>query len=245
MADQALKVDASGLTDVGRVRQHNEDRYAVMPGVGVFVVADGMGGHAGGEFASETVLTEMSDFDAISSLENQQDRFIAGLSRAHDRMLKLAECLEMPAMGTTVAGLLIHQNDCAIVWSGDSRVYRLRGDQLTQLNWDHSEAQELLDAGVLTSDQARNWPRRNIITKALGVADPLEYDVVQQGVEPGDVFLICSDGLTEHSTDPELSGILMAAETAEVACTKLVQQTLDRGATDNVTVVVVRILGDV
>ena len=131
------------------------------------------------------------------------------------------------------------------MWSGDSRVYRLRGDQLTQLNWDHSEAQELLDAGVLTSDQARNWPRRNIITKALGVADPLEYDVVQQGVEPGDVFLICSDGLTEHSTDPELSGILMAAETAEAACTKLVQQTLDRGATDNVTVIVVRILGDV
>lgn len=245
MATTAFQFDASGITDVGRVRQHNEDRYEVLPDVGVFVVADGMGGHEGGEFASETVLTEMSDFLAVTSLDNQQDRFVAGLDRAHARMIKLAACLEMPAMGTTVAALLVHETRCAIVWSGDSRVYRLRGQAFEQLNWDHSEAQEMVDAGMLTAEQARTWPRRNIITKALGVADSLEYEAVRSDVQAGDTYLLCSDGLNEHSTDDEIATILSQGETADETCAALVRQTLDRGANDNVTVIVVRVLGDV
>ncbi len=235
--------DSYGATDIGLRRNYNEDRFAAQPEHGVWVVADGMGGHAGGDYASQAVVDDLPPFEGALTLGDLETRFHDGLAEAHVRMLRVAKALNMETVATTVVGLLIYQDEFATIWSGDSRLYQMRNGALTPVTRDHSEARELVDAGVLTPDQARSWHRRNVVTRALGVYDHLSAETAYGEVQAGDVFLLCSDGLTEHSTDAEIETILAENLTAQETVERLIQQTLDRGAVDNVTAIVVRVQG--
>jgi protein phosphatase len=202
-----------------------------------------MGGHAGGDFASQAVIDDLGEFDGALTLGDLETRFHDGLAEAHVRMLRVAKALKVDAMATTVVSLLIYQDEFASIWSGDSRLYQMRDGVLKPVTRDHSEARELVDAGVLTPDEARTWHRRNVITRALGVYDHLSAETAYGDVQPGDIFLLCSDGLTEHNTDDDLAKILCEQPTAQTAVDAMIDQTLDRGAIDNVTAIVVRVLG--
>ena len=142
-------------------------------------------------------------------------------------------------VGTTVAVLLVFDAFYACVWSGDSRIYRIRGQGIEQITLDHSEIQELVSEGKLNAEEARTWPRRNVITRAIGVRDDPELEMKSGTLEPGDIFALCTDGLTAHVEDSEILA-LAGQHRAQEACDRLVALTLDRGAADNVTVVIVR-----
>ncbi len=237
-----FEFDSYGATDIGKRRQFNEDRFAMKSQDGVWLVADGMGGHAGGDFASQAVIDDLKEFEGVLTLGDLETRFHDGLAEAHVRMLRVAKALKVDAMATTVVGLLIYQDEFATIWSGDSRLYQMRNGVLKPITRDHSEARELVDAGVLTPDEARTWHRRNVITRALGVYDHLSAETAYGEIKPGDVFLLCTDGLTEHNTDDDLAQILTEQKTAQDAVEAMIAQTLDRGAVDNVTAIVVRVL---
>jgi protein phosphatase len=141
-------------------------------------------------------------------------------------------------MGATVAALLAHDNFYACIWSGDSRVYLVRAGNITQLSRDHTEAQELVERGVLSREEARNWPGNNVVTRAIGVYDDVELELEHGVLQQGDRFVICSDGLTAHVEDREIMDRVLSL-VPQAACDELVGLTLERGGTDNVTVVVV------
>lgn len=238
----AFTYDSFGATDIGKRRKFNEDRLAMRPTDGVWLVADGMGGHAGGDFASQAVIDDLPSFEGSLTLGDLETRFHDGLAEAHVRMLRVAKALKTEPMATTVVGLLIYGDEFATIWSGDSRLYKMRDSVLTPVTRDHSEARELVDAGVLTPEQARTWHRRNVVTRALGVYDHLSAETSYGDVAAGDTFLLCTDGLTEHHTDDEITEMLAGASTAQAAVETLIERTLEKGAIDNVTAIVVRVL---
>jgi len=159
--------------------------------------------------------------------------------RANDTIKQAAADRGGAVIGTTVAAVLAYGHHYSCVWAGDSRVYRVRDNTIEQLSRDHTEAQELVDNGTLTQEQARTWPRRNVITRAIGIFDDPELEDKHGPIEPGDTFLVCSDGLTGHLSDPEIRDAVVAMRPQE-ACDSLIATTLERGASDNVTIVVVR-----
>lgn len=242
MQTEYFLFETGAATDTGRVRDHNEDSYFVRPESGVWVVADGMGGHDAGDYASQTITGEMETVGFSISAGDLQARFMERLSRAHQKIGEHAISLGGGTVGATLVALLVYEDSYACIWSGDSRIYRMRNGALELLTRDHTEVQELLDAGMIGEEEAENWPRKNVITRAIGVSDDPNCDVVSGEIRQGDVFLLCSDGLTEHNSDDDIAAALLRCETAQSACNDLIAQTLDRGAKDNVTAVVVRCL---
>jgi serine/threonine protein phosphatase PrpC len=238
MHDAKSWIEAGAATHVGKVRRQNEDSYLVATRRGLWAVADGMGGHAAGDIASRLVVEEL----AAIAIPATASELLASCERhivsANSRLKKLGD--ERGAViGTTVAVLLIFAGHYAAVWSGDSRIYRIRKHRIEQISVDHTEVQELIAAGKLTAEEGRAWPRRNVITRAIGVSDDPELEIKGGALEPGDTFVICSDGLTAHVEDKEILA-LASAHRPQQACDFLVALTLDRGAIDNVTVVAVR-----
>ncbi len=232
--------ETGGMTNTGRVRDHNEDSFMTRPESGVWVVADGMGGHDAGDFASQTITAEMDSVGMPISAGDLQARFMERLNRAHARIQEHSVSLGGSTVGATLVGLLIYEDMYACIWSGDSRIYRMRDGILEQQTRDHTEVRELFEAGLITAEEAEHWPRKNVITRAIGVSAEPNCDVVSDGLQEGDMFLLCSDGLTEHNSDDDLARILSSAASAQEACDALIAQTLERGARDNVTAVVVR-----
>jgi protein phosphatase len=233
-------VETGAATDTGCVRDHNEDAYTVQADSGVWLVADGMGGHDAGDFASQTIAEEMSSVGVPISAGDLQARFMERLNRAHARIVQHSISLGGVTVGATVVGLLVFDQSYACLWAGDSRIYLLRDGVLIQQTQDHTEVRALLEAGVITPQEAETWPRRNVITRAIGVSDDANCDIVSAELRSGDIFLLCSDGLTEHNGDADLAQILTTSVSAQEACDRLIAQTLERGAKDNVTAVVVR-----
>jgi serine/threonine protein phosphatase PrpC len=239
MQDTKSWIETGAATHVGMVRRQNEDNYLVATPRGLWAVADGMGGHAAGEIASRIVVDEL----AVVAIPATAAELLASckqhLISANSRIKKLGD--ERGALiGTTVAVLLIFDGHYACIWSGDSRIYCLRHHRIEQISVDHTEVQELISAGRLTAEEAHTWPRRNVITRAIGVSDDPELEIKGGALEPGDAFVICSDGLTAHVKDEEI--LALAGENPpQRACDLLVDLTLDRGAADNVTVVAVRL----
>ena len=228
-------------TDVGRVRSINEDAFLSRPEAGLWVVADGMGGHAAGDFASDRIVRELFTVGMPGSGADFQARFMERLARANDAILAHARHLGVGTVGATLVALLIDGQDYACIWAGDSRIYLWREAVLTQLTKDHTEVQALLDAGTVTAEEAQTWARKNVITRAIGVTRTPDCDVVGGRIRVGDRFLLCSDGLTGHVSDAEIAAILGAHE-PQAACDRLVALTLERGAKDNVTVIVLQCL---
>ncbi len=223
-------------SDVGCIREMNEDSFLARPDYGLWVVADGMGGHAAGDYASQTIVHELNSIGVPGSGDDLQARFMERLMKANDAIYRHSIELDRGTIGATVVALLVHGSDYACIWSGDSRIYRLRDGVLEQQTRDHTEVRALLESGAITKEEAANWPRKNVITRAIGVSEVPECDVMGGALDLGDMFLLCSDGLTEHVTDEEIAEHMTTYPPQE-ACDALVDLTLSRGAKDNVTVV--------
>jgi len=232
--------DVGSVTHAGLVRTRNEDSCLVRTDVGLWAVADGMGGHEAGDLASRIVVQSL---DAIGMTDSAAD-FLAEceerLFRANQQILTLSRERQGATVGTTAAVLLVRDGYYACIWAGDSRVYLISRGGINQVSHDHSELEELIAGGAVSREDVKDWPS-NAITRAVGVADDPEFEVVTGPAEPEDVFVICSDGLTKHVQDDE---ILQHAATrrAQAACDDMLALALDRGGLDNVTIVVVRLL---
>ncbi|WEX10856.1 protein phosphatase 2C domain-containing protein [Chelativorans sp. AA-79] len=231
-----------GVSHTGHVRDHNEDRFLLEPESGLWVVADGMGGHEAGEVASGSIVEHLATLGVASSAPDLRARFEDRLARAHSEIRRLSQERGGITIGSTVAALLAYDGQYACLWSGDSRVYLVRDGAIAQISRDHTEVQELLDRGAITEDEAQHWPRRNVITHAVGVADEITIDVRQGQALPGDIFVLGTDGLTGHVRDEEIRDNVIGRSPQE-ACEHLLELVLSRGATDNVTVVVVKAEG--
>ncbi len=239
MTREPQKFVSGASTDVGRVRQENEDSYLVLPERGVFAVADGMGGHEGGSLASTAVVDSLRAIDEPKTVNELLAQCRDRLSRANRELLGIADRRGGKIIGTTVAALLAWEGYYACVWSGDSRIYLVRQGAIQQVSRDHTEVAELVAEGLLSAEEARTWPRRNVITRAVGVRGELEIEIAQGVLEKGDTFVLCSDGLTAHVRDSEILEHAVG-NAPQGACDSLVALTMERGATDNVTVVVAR-----
>ena len=231
-------IEFGHLTHVGLRRDLNEDSYYGDSELGLWLVADGMGGHEYGEVASalarETIVREIRDGTPLEqSIRIADEEIIRVSRRRHDAL----------PMGTTVVAARISGNRFEVAWVGDSRIYLWRDGQLAQLSQDHSYVQELIANGAITHEQARSHPHRNVVTQALGVTDPADLNVETMTGElrPGMQLLLCSDGLTEEVDDATIAGVLAGADCSAQECVdSLVAAALDGGGSDNVTVVLVR-----
>lgn len=241
MDNMSMVFETSVATHQGHVRTVNEDNYLVRPGTGLWAVSDGMGGHSAGRMASAMVVEELglvNDFGNASGFLAECTR---GLVTANARLRERAEFLNLDLIGATVVLLLIRGNAYACIWSGDSRIYRVRDGGITQLTRDHSEAEELVAQGVMSREEAKKWPRRNVVTRAIGAADEPELEIVDGIAESGDTFVLCTDGLTGHVDDDEIRDLVLTTEPKGIS-EALVTLALERGGQDNVTVLVVRCL---
>ena len=238
-----FRFETGQATDAGCRRSVNEDSVMAHPEAGLWAVADGMGGHSAGDFASQAIVAALETILPAETPAALMGQVTARLAEANDRIRRHARTLDGAQVGATVAALIVHGQDYACLWSGDSRVYLLRAGRMVQQTRDHSEARMLLESGAITEGQAANWPRRNVITRAIGVAESPETEIVGGRVAAGDVFVLCSDGLTEHLSDDEIAE-LAGRLPAQEACDALIALTLERGARDNVSVVVTRCLPD-
>jgi serine/threonine protein phosphatase PrpC len=239
MIRRVFDVDSCGLSHAGRVRELNEDRYLVKSESGVFAVADGMGGHEAGELASSSIVEHLKSIGVPSSAPDLRARFEDRVMNANREIREISSARNGAVIGSTLAALLAFESQYACMWAGDSRIYRLRAGALSQLSRDHTEVQQLLDEGVLSREEAAHWPRRNVITRAIGALEDPPLDIAHGQILPDDKFLICSDGLTAHVSDDEIRDRLQQGD-ARQACQSLIDLTLSRGGTDNVTVVVVQ-----
>ncbi len=234
--DQTFETGAA--THVGMVRNRNEDSYLVHPKAGIWAVADGMGGHLDGDIASHTVIAALESIEppvsAAELLADCQERVAGANTRLRDLGRE-----SNGIIGATLAMLLVYDGHYACVWAGDSRVYMVRAEDITQLSRDHTEVQDMVASGAISAEQAKSWPGRNVITRAIGVYDEPELEITSGPLEPGDKFIICSDGLTNHVEDREILQCVNA-NMSQQACDRLVAMALERGGSDNVTVVVAR-----
>jgi protein phosphatase len=240
-------VDATcaGRTDVGIIRSGNEDNYLMVPDRGIFVVADGMGGHAAGEVASEMAVRFITrELGVLNGLGDDQvaERMRLAIRAANGAIFQrtLTEH-DKRGMGTTVTALALYGSRFLIGQVGDSRAYLLRDGKLSQLTKDHSYVQEQVDAGYLTPEQARTHPYSNVITRCVGANNDVLPDVYAGAVRPADLFLLASDGLTGMLEDYQLAEILRAEQPPQRLVDELISEANRHGGLDNITAVLVRI----
>lgn len=234
----ALKFLSVGRSDVGCVRKLNEDAFLDRPEIGLWAVADGMGGHDAGEVASATVIEALRGVDAFRSAYGFRHATCLALHEANARLRERCDDLAGGICGSTIAALLVHQGHYACVWAGDSRIYLYRDGEMRRLTRDHSVVQSLVDAGCLSDDQARSHQSSHVITRAVGAHLTLELESVHGQVRAGDRFLLCSDGLTGLVRDGELADFLRRPP-LEAALEKMIAAALSRGGADNVTAILV------
>ncbi|KIO49118.1 Stp1/IreP family PP2C-type Ser/Thr phosphatase [Nitrosospira sp. NpAV] len=236
-----IRLIAAGATDVGLRRSNNEDAYAVMPETGIFALADGMGGAAAGEVASsyfiETTQAVFADMDSASE-ETNYGLVQKTFRQANKRIFEhTAQHPDDEGMGCTADLLAFYRDRYVIGHVGDSRVYVLRAGNLRQLTKDHSLVQLQVDRGILTPEEARNHPQRNILLHALGTDPVVSFDMLQGGGLDGDIFLMCSDGLTDMMDDAKIQDMLVSAETIQQKVKRLIVAALSAGGRDNITVI--------
>lgn len=240
MTSSRLTFESTALTHVGCVRQINEDNFLDRPEVGLWAVADGMGGHAAGDVASGLLVEGLAQVDAMPSGYAFLDEVHASVQRVNRTLLARAAVMQPgTVIGSTIVILLAYDAHYACIWAGDSRAYLLRGERLEQISRDHSVVQELIDTGAISRNDAQAYSRKNVITRAVGVTDRLALDMHQGPIEPGDLFLLCSDGLTGALHDYELRQ-LMTDFPRDAAAKAMLALALDRGARDNVTLLLVQ-----
>lgn len=231
---------SGACTDVGAVRAINEDALVERADIGLWAVADGMGGHEVGDVASRMIVERLARLEGNESLCDFVDMVEEALLDVNRDILDYADVMfDKATMGSTLVALVIRGRVGVCLWAGDSRLYRLRNHQLTQLSRDHSHVQELIEMGALEPEEAARHPNANIITRAIGVEEDGFIDINVFNAQIGDTFLLCSDGLHNMVPEADLLRILGGRDTRMMA-EELVQASLARGAPDNVSVVVVR-----
>jgi protein phosphatase len=232
---------AAGVTDAGRKRRRNEDAYVVDPPL--FAVADGMGGAQAGEVASQLAAAVLRGSGAGES--DPEQRVVALIQEANRQIYERARSdAHASGMGTTITVAMLAQDAVAIGHVGDSRAYRIRGGELEQLTEDHSLVADLMRSGRLTPEEAETHPQRSVITRALGTDPDVDVDTLAVEAAPGDVFLLCSDGLTTMVGDDEILQALRDTESLEEAAKTLVKAANRRGGEDNITIVLFTVDAD-
>lgn len=253
MANPSLRIRSAGLTDTGKVRQGNEDAFIADDALGLYAVADGVGGLQAGEEASRAVIKALRDSiaglragtDATPPLgifpdNRQETRAIRhAIVLANQRLWeRVRQSPGLQGMGTTVTAMVLRGDHASLAHVGDSRAYRLRGAKLAQLTRDHSLVAEQVRAGRISAADARRSPHRNVITRAVGIEQDIEMDLASETVRPGDLYLLCSDGLTDMLSDSEIAGILRDRGPRD-AVRALIDAANRNGGKDNITAVVI------
>ncbi len=222
----------------GLKREINEDAYIARPDLCLWAVADGMGGHARGNYASRCIVEALDALPMIPG-PDRADRVVTALQNAHHRILEKSREISEP-VGSTVAALVAENGTAVLLWVGDSRLYRFREGAFEQLSHDHSMVQEWIDQGMVRPEEADRLPNANVITRAVGVEGALQIDRRRFDIHSGDLFLLCSDGLTRELQDDEIAATLAAGMSLESAADQLLGEALHRGAHDNVTLILLR-----
>jgi serine/threonine protein phosphatase PrpC len=250
-------LELASKTDTGRIRSKNEDAIALSLVHGIAILADGMGGYSAGEVASRIatdVLLESLE-NGLDRLESQmqdllttrgrqiQNLMVESIQRANSAIIEAARVEpEYQGMGTTLVAALFHNDKITVAHVGDSRAYRFRQGELTQITRDHSLLQEQIDAGLISPEWARFSQNKNLVTRALGVDPEMEVEIHDHPIEPGEIYLLCSDGLSDMLTDEEIHDTLILCGSAlQTACDVLVQKANDNGGHDNISVILARV----
>jgi len=243
------QLEIHGLTDEGLVRDHNEDYISWVAKSGLVILADGMGGHNAGEVASELAVTCITDAleevlspDIKDTCEMDFEEVVhEAVVYANDEInLHSKTHPECTGMGTTVVMALFHSDSVILANVGDSRIYRFRKGELQQVTSDHSLVQEMIDNGYMSEDEAQNSTNRNLITRALGIAEEVKVDVARHAIEKDDIYLLCSDGLSDMVTDDLIfSSLVKTRQNLERGAEDLVALAKDHGGHDNVSVILV------
>ncbi|MBI1948191.1 MAG: Stp1/IreP family PP2C-type Ser/Thr phosphatase [Deltaproteobacteria bacterium] len=259
-----MKLMAAGVSNVGMKRAHNEDSYRLVPEENLFVVADGMGGHASGEVASAIAVDSVEEFFKLTSADEEQtwpfkeerglkyeeNRLATSIKLANRRIYETAQAdVRKRGMGTTVVTALFTHNGAYIGHCGDSRCYRFRQGKLELLTEDHSLLNDYLKNHKLTQEEIDNFPHKNVIVRALGMKDTVQVDISRLEPQPHDIYLLCSDGLSGMVHEPEMTERIgtfavdaSKANDIEGLCHVLIDAANKNGGTDNVTVVAIRVL---
>jgi serine/threonine protein phosphatase PrpC len=238
-------------TDTGLIRNNNEDYIASDADLGFAIVADGMGGYQAGEVASAiAVTTIIAELEMLltkkANLKRQPNHHYhtttvwleQAVIKANKIIYETAKQEETyQGMGTTVVAVLFHDDFISIAHVGDSRLYRLRANKFCQLTKDHSVLQELIDCGYYTQEQARHSPNKNLVTKALGIGEAVSVEIQESNLLPEDIYLLCSDGLSDMLDDDEIHKLIKNAETLDQAVKDLIKAANDKGGNDNISVV--------
>jgi len=255
LIDLSAALEMAVCSDVGRVRSLNEDSVLANSSVGLAVLADGMGGYNAGEIASSMATSVLgSELEHLFGLRPPSQIAASGqiwarealtdmIARTNAAIYQAAQSQsQYTGMGTTLVAVQFYDDRLVVAHIGDSRLYCLRGEELTQLTRDHSLLQEQIDKGMITSEQARFSHNKNLVTRALGVEPTVETELNEYDVLPGDVYLLCSDGLNDMMEDDEIALTLSALSANLPLCaTQLVQMANDNGGRDNVSVILVKI----
>jgi PPM family protein phosphatase len=239
-------------------RGHNEDNLSLVPEENLYIVCDGMGGHASGEVASKMAVETVAAFFRETSKDEditwpykmekgkryEENRLSASIKLANLRIFETAsQNVGQRGMGTTIVALFIAGDHVFYGHVGDSRVYRLRGEDYKQVTEDHSLLNDYIKMKDLTEQEIENFPHKNVIVRALGMKETVQVDVGHEAAQPGDLFLLCSDGLNGMITDEVMRKILLTdRHDLETCCNKLIQAANDNGGTDNITVALIEIL---
>lgn len=256
--DPGHMLEVASLTHAGKIRDHNEDALASDTTAGLVILADGMGGYRAGEVASalavQTILDELKrsmptlvpgQIDTVSGMQAESRLLNAAVANANQCIYQISQAQpECAGMGTTLVLGLFTNNRLLAGHIGDSRMYRLRGEEFSQITEDHSLVQEELKHGLITPAEARNSDHKNLVTRALGTDPTVELELHEYEVQAGDLYLLCSDGLTDLVEDDEIHSILdKLATNLQLAANQLVHAANDKGGSDNISVILVKVLG--
>ncbi len=251
----APKLDFSGQTDIGTRRRVNQDTYATDLETGLFLICDGMGGHAGGEIASrmavDLVMSEMRSAKPDGANHDGSSRPISArgqilrsaLIKANTAIYQAAHGSENAGMGSTIVALMITGKTATVAHIGDSRAYLFRRGKLRQLTEDHSLVLEEVKMGVITAEMARTSPHRNVITRALGPSEKVEPDLSEFKIKPGDMIMMATDGITKPVEEPEILAILSSEKDLKAKCNDLIESAKKNGGEDNLTCIVLQVPG--
>ena len=250
-----MRIEVAGITHVGMKRNHNEDNYLLLPEENLCCVADGMGGHSSGEIASKIAVEELGEFFRMTSRDADatwpfkmdktrnydENRLATGIKLANKSIFEKASSdSKYKGMGTTIVSVHFAQDSAYVGHVGDSRVYFFRQGVLKQVTEDHSLLNDYLKAKKLTPEEIENFPHKNVIVRALGMKDTVQVDVAKVEPQQGDIFLLCSDGLSGMVTDPQMQEVLSRTTELDKACSQLIDLANAAGGNDNVTCVLAR-----
>src|SRR5690606_13761724 len=250
-----LRIEVAGQTDVGRKRAHNEDNFALLGDYGLYIAADGMGGHASGEVASQLAIETMREFFASTSDDPdrtwpykmdrdrgyEENRLITGIKLSNLRIFEAAKNNpKQKGMGTTIVAVFVTNEGVYTAHVGDSRVYRVRDGAMEQLTEDHSLLNDYRKMKQLTAEEINNFPHKNVIVRALGMKETVKVDTRFDAPRSGDIILLCSDGLAGPVTDEDIFQIISSAPDLTTATNHLIQRANENGGPDNVTAVLAR-----